>query len=978
LFSASNSPTNNTASPYITPNTDLIGPGSYTVDVTNFVTSCVSTGTIVLQKNEATLLIVNASKTDQEICDFDGSISIGDVLINGVLDPNHSNFDFTWFESDPNGVPVINLGNGVDTLTVNNYASIQAGSYYVKAVRTVGLSGSGCESAPLRVNIDDVHVNPIPQIQAFANSTCSGAFLNGAIVINVSESQGPGVGEFYTYENFTDGAVPPVTFVNNNGNGINDGVPLDTDSIQNLAQATYTFRVVNQVTFCPTPASIEVKYDPVASKPNIVTVIGNLPVDCLGTGGSAEVTSITIGDNTPIDDPAGLSPPNFEYFWYDNEADASIDPPAPGNFPTIDRILAPLPAGIYFVKVKDLLTECISTPIEVPIDGDDVVYPDLAVRQSALLLSCDVTIGTASLSASADGIDESNDVGNDYIFDWYPNLNGSLPLYAADTDSIGDLISGSYSVTVTRTSTGCSTTEFFIIPPLDPKFLPKMSLSGAELSSCRSDNGSIAVKILPFTQDDNGLKYEDSFTSYDFDVDLYNGNQLGGGINVEPALLPADKNNIPSTVPPTAPGSFISDTLAIGIYTIRVLDRNTGCIIVDTTSVIDDRRNPVPVVIMENPLTNCDIHINGQLSVSADGNPDSYYDFRWWSAANPPPVGDTLSYGDKLIGVDQGDYFVLVVNKASGCDSLATGTVTPNQVFPPAPNIKLIRDQNICWWTDAAINQGGVFPSGWLQGSVGADSLTVGYQLDWYIGSFDNGNINSQLIDTTGVNYIHLQGDSTYSLKATILSTGCYSVAAKEVPLNVVYPNGLVTTTPSYCSDAFPNDPSFRGSGSVQLTLTNEGNVFLRDAQWFDESDFNVGSGTQVFELLPGVYEAQFISNEFCSGTASGEVLTEIRAYNLVSPDGAGNGTIGASNNDFWIIDCISEYPNNNVKVFNRYGILVFEKDGYNNDPLTSFRGIGVNGVYSMGNELPDGTYFYIIDKRSGTKPITGFLELAR
>jgi len=42
------------------------------------------------------------------------------------------------------------------------------------------------------------------------------------------------------------------------------------------------------------------------------------------------------------------------------------------------------------------------------------------------------------------------------------------------------------------------------------------------------------------------------------------------------------------------------------------------------------------------------------------------------------------------------------------------------------------------------------------------------------------------------------------------------------------------------------------------------------------------------------------------------------------------------------------------------------------------FSGIGEKGVYAFGNELPDGTYFYIIDKRDGSKPITGYLELVR
>jgi hypothetical protein len=143
-----------------------------------------------------------------------------------------------------------------------------------------------------------------------------------------------------------------------------------------------------------------------------------------------------------------------------------------------------------------------------------------------------------------------------------------------------------------------------------------------------------------------------------------------------------------------------------------------------------------------------------------------------------------------------------------------------------------------------------------------------------------------------------------------------------------------------------------------------------------------VGSGTQVFELPPGTYQADFISNEFCYGTAQGIIETEIRAYNLVSSN-------ADNKNDAWVIDCISNFTkaagaknDNNVKIFNRYGVLVYEADGYNNgvpvgseDPVV-FKGIGERGVYAFGSELPDGTYFFIIDKRNGSKPITGFLEL--
>src|SRR5258706_13146267 len=68
LYSATNSPTNNTASPYSTVSTDLIGDGSYVVDVTNFATSCVSTGTIIVQKITVPQEIVSVTPKDVDVC----------------------------------------------------------------------------------------------------------------------------------------------------------------------------------------------------------------------------------------------------------------------------------------------------------------------------------------------------------------------------------------------------------------------------------------------------------------------------------------------------------------------------------------------------------------------------------------------------------------------------------------------------------------------------------------------------------------------------------------------------------------------------------------------------------------------------------------------------------------------------------------------------------------------------------------------
>eukprot|EP01136_Pigoraptor_vietnamica_P013574 Opistho-1_new@54731 len=494
-----------------------------------------------------------------------------------------------------------------------------------------------------------------------------------------------------------------------------------------------------------------------------------------------------------------------------------------------------------------------------------------------------------------------------------------------------------------------------------------MALSGDELSSCIVDNGSVVVRVIPFPVASNGLTYPFPF---DFKVDLYNGNLLGnGGLTQEPATIPPDRPDMPAIPVAPPPGSFISNALFVGKYTIRLRDNNTGCIILDTTSVLNVRQNPIPVVVIENPLTNCDTRLNGQMSVSADGRSLSDYTFSWWSAASPPPGGPILSTNDKLIGVDQGTYEVLVVNNATGCDSVGTGTVGFEPLFPPAPDIKIIAPQTICWENFYPADPL-ARPNGSLQASVDGDVL--GYRFDWYVGQFDRNGVVGLTPDTTGINYLHLTGQfgsdpGVYTLSAVILATGCYSVTTEIVPDERLIPEGVILTTPSYCPDVGP--PGFTGNGSAILELKNVATI--SEVLWYDNvSNGGVGDGLQLFGLPPGFYRAEFMTNQFCEGEAVGEIKTEIRAYNLVSPT-------GDNENDSWVIDCISNYPNNNVKVFNRYGVLVYEGNGYDNN-VVMFKGIGENGVYSLGNDLPDGTYFYVINKGDGSKLITGFLELVR
>ncbi len=90
--------------------------------------------------------------------------------------------------------------------------------------------------------------------------------------------------------------------------------------------------------------------------------------------------------------------------------------------------------------------------------------------------------------------------------------------------------------------------------------------------------------------------------------------------------------------------------------------------------------------------------------------------------------------------------------------------------------------------------------------------------------------------------------------------------------------------------------------------------------------------------------------------------------YNEFSPneDGA---------NDTFRIDCIENYPNNKLEVYNRYGRLVFSKNGYNNDWDGT---ANVSGAVSKDEKLPPGTYYYVLDIGEEGIVKTGWLSFIR
>lgn len=89
----------------------------------------------------------------------------------------------------------------------------------------------------------------------------------------------------------------------------------------------------------------------------------------------------------------------------------------------------------------------------------------------------------------------------------------------------------------------------------------------------------------------------------------------------------------------------------------------------------------------------------------------------------------------------------------------------------------------------------------------------------------------------------------------------------------------------------------------------------------------------------------------------------KLKFYSGITPNGDGN-------NDVWYVDNIEQFPINEIKIYNRWGNVVWEGSGYNNDDVVW------SGQNNAGNDLPDGTYFYIADVDG--EVYKGWVEITR
>ena len=130
--------------------------------------------------------------------------------------------------------------------------------------------------------------------------------------------------------------------------------------------------------------------------------------------------------------------------------------------------------------------------------------------------------------------------------------------------------------------------------------------------------------------------------------------------------------------------------------------------------------------------------------------------------------------------------------------------------------------------------------------------------------------------------------------------------------------------------------------------------------RWQDNS-----TNPQYVAKVAGTYWVRVVDTSGCS-SADTVVISPGNCFaakipNTFTPNGDGV-------NDTWKIPALASYPQCALMIYNRWGQQVYKSIGY----PTPW-----NGTLN-GKNLPDGTYYYLINLTSNAPPLSGFVTIIR
>ncbi len=381
----------------------------------------------------------------------------------------------------------------------------------------------------------------------------------------------------------------------------------------------------------------------------------------------------------------------------------------------------------------------------------------------------------------------------------------------------------------------------------------------------------------------------------------------------------------------------------------------------------------------------------GEASVEVSGGVGPYQ-YNW---------GDGLGLLNS-ISLSPGNYQLLIID-STGCEFTSDFTIDS----PDALEIALETSNEDCNLSNGSASisiEGGSFPYNiqWSNGETDIDSLlslsadlyyvlvsdendctdSVAFTIDESSGieilDFDtenescvdvnDGSISITLTSSDGVSILWSNGNEN--------TTSIENLTPDEYTVNLVDSLGCTDALSFQIDSAIPITSSFivdylpceQEQGVIEAIIN--GGVEPYTIYWYDtNSGQYLGSGSDVNISQEGDYEVQIIDGSDCEDVFPIEILTE--DCDIIIPTGISPN--GDNINDLWVIQGIEDEENVEVKIFNRWGQIVYVNSDYQNDWDGSEN---VTNIY-YGNELPFGAYFYSIQLTSG-QSFTGHITLKR
>ena len=173
--------------------------------------------------------------------------------------------------------------------------------------------------------------------------------------------------------------------------------------------------------------------------------------------------------------------------------------------------------------------------------------------------------------------------------------------------------------------------------------------------------------------------------------------------------------------------------------------------------------------------------------------------------------------------------------------------------------------------------------------------------------------------------------------------TGTVDLAVTPSTLS---PGETGTATATYIITAGDID-----NGYVQNTATTTG----QDPMGIDVNDISDAGNETVETEAP---EGLLGSNGDPTDDPTVVLLIEeaIEIHNFITPDD------GDGKNDVFNITGLQRFPDNNLKIYNRWGVLVFDQDRYQQPGNELFNGTSNGRVTIVKEEkLPAGVYYYVL-----------------